>query len=367
MGQERRESARIDRASWESYSAALRMIIIIMGLFIVLAPPIALLWYYGLYYLMMQVIEGRMTLGDVVLLATYSMMLAQPMGTLGGTWIAMQGPVAGLRRVHSVLDNLSEAPAEADGRLLDAPIRTVEFRNVAVGYPETAPVLEHVKMKLEAGQLVALAGPSGAGKTTLIKTIPRFMEPLGGEILIDGIDARRLAAAVLRERVGFVFQQEALFSATIADNIRYGSPGASMEEVRHAAALAGAAEFIEALPEGYATMLGRRGTRISVGQKQRIAIARALLRRPDLLILDEPMAPLDPSSEAALIATLREIARTRIVLIVAHRPTTLAACDNVFFLSDGTFVASGSHQELLGSSAYRTYLAVTESEIQPER
>jgi ATP-binding cassette subfamily B protein len=193
------------------------------------------------------------------------------------------------------------------------------------------------------------------------------MEPLGGKILIDGIDARGLSAAVLRERVGFVFQQEALFSATIADNIRYGSPRASMEEVRHAAALAGAAEFIGALPEGYATMLGRRGTRISVGQKQRIAIARALLRRPDLLILDEPMAPLDPSSEAALIATLREIARTRIVLIVAHRPNTLAACDHVFFLNGGTLAASGSHQELLGSSAYRTYLAVTESEIQSLR
>ncbi|MGH7948072.1 MAG: ABC transporter ATP-binding protein, partial [Candidatus Binataceae bacterium] len=365
MGQERREGARIDRASWESFSATLRMIIILLGLFIVLAPPIMLLTYYALYYLMTQVIEGRMTLGDVVLLGAYGGMLARPMGTLGATWVALQAPAAGLRRVQSVLDALSEAPTESDGRQLDGPITTVEFRDLAVGYAQSAPVLRHVNMTLRAGELVALAGSSGAGKTTLINTIPRFMEPVGGATLIDGIDSRAIAKSALRERVGFVFQQEALFSMTIGENIRYGSPAASFDEIRRAAELAGAAEFIEGLPDGYATMLGRRGTRISVGQKQRIAIARALLREPDVVILDEPMAPLDPSSEAGLLTTLRDIARTRSVLVVAHRANTLAACDRILFLHDGTLAASGSHVELLASNAaYRDYLAVTESVIQ---
>jgi ABC-type multidrug transport system fused ATPase/permease subunit len=364
MGQERRESAHIDRASWESFSATLRMIIILMGLFIALAPPIMLLTYYALYYLMVQVIEARMTLGDVVLLAIYGGMLARPMGILGSTWVSLQAPAAGLRRVQSVLENLNETPVESNGRQLDARISTLEFRDLAVGYAHSAPVLQHVTLTLRGGQLVALAGASGAGKTTLINTIPRFTEPLGGTVLIDGIDARTLAASALRDRIGFVFQQEALFSATIAENIRYGSPDASFDNIRRAAVRAGAAEFIEALPDGYQTMLGRRGAKISVGQKQWIAIARALLREPDMMILDEPMAPLDPGSEAALLATLREIARERIVLIVAHRANTLAACDQVFFLHDGTLAASGSHRELLATNpAYRGYLAVTESEI----
>ncbi|MGH7864654.1 MAG: ABC transporter ATP-binding protein, partial [Candidatus Binataceae bacterium] len=364
MGQERRESARIDKAIWESFSATLRMVIILMGLFIVLAPAIMLLTYYALYHLMMQVIEGRMTLGDVVLLSIYGGMLSRPMSTIGATWVSLQGPVAGLRRVHSVLENLNETPVESNGRQLEARISTLEFHNLAVGYPNAAPVLQGITLTLHGGQLAALAGASGAGKTTLINAIPRFVEPIGGKYLIDGIDARSLAASALRDRIGFVFQQEALFSATIAENISYGSPDAAIGDIREAALRAGAAEFIEALPDGYQTMLGRRGARISVGQKQRIAIARALLRKPDVLILDEPMAPLDPGSEAALLASLRTIANERIVLIVAHRANTLAACDQVFFLHNGTLAATGSHRDLLATNpAYRGYLAVTESDI----
>jgi ATP-binding cassette subfamily B protein len=155
-----------------------------------------------------------------------------------------------------------------------------------------------------------------------------------------------------------------LFSATIEDNIRYGRLDATSEQVRAAATMAGAAEFIERLPDGYATMLGRRGTRLSVGQKQRIAIARALLASPSVLILDEPTAPLDSVSETTLIKMLRDLAHNRIVMIVAHRANTLAACDRVLFVHQGTLEASGSHAHLLeSSSSYRAYLAATESEI----
>jgi ATP-binding cassette subfamily B protein len=192
------------------------------------------------------------------------------------------------------------------------------------------------------------------------------MEPCAGEILVNGIDTRLVSLARLRNSVGFVFQQEALFSISIADNIRYGAPDATDTDVREAARIAGAADFIEALPEKYATVLGRRGARLSVGQKQRIAIARALIRKPDVLVLDEPTAPLDPGSEAGLMRTLREISRERIVLIVAHRAGTLAACDRVILVRDGTIVATGSNDELRRTCApYREYLSLTESEIQP--
>ncbi len=363
FGRETAEATTVDSASWSSYRATLRMLGIVMVMIFVLTPLTGFLVYFGLYHLMLQVIAGQMTLGDVVLLASYGMMLGEPMANLGGTWASLQAPVAGLRRVESVLDAIpEERAAPTDGAL--RAIEQIEFRDVSLAYPGTAPVLDRVSATLRPGELVALAGPSGVGKTTLIMSIPRFIDPIAGTIRVNGADARGIAPAALRARVGFVFQQESLFSTTIEENIRYGTPDASDATVLEAAARAGAAEFIERLPDGYATMLGRRGARLSVGQKQRIAIARALVRNPDVLILDEPTAPLDPASEGAVIDTLRALARDRIVIIVAHRPDTLAACDRVTFLGAGTIDAIGTHTELLASSAaYRAYLSVTQSEI----
>jgi ABC-type multidrug transport system fused ATPase/permease subunit len=369
FGQEEREAKAVDSASWASYRATLKMIAIIAVIITVLTPLIGVLIGYGVYYLFSEVIVGRMTLGDVVLLSSYGMMLASPMIKIGSTWADIQAPVAGLRRVHSVLDNLGEAHgasvATNGAGGLSSRISDIEFRDVAIGYG-SATVLSDVSMNLKAGELIALAGPSGCGKTTLIYSIPRFLEPSAGAIEFDGIDSRSIAPDALRERVGFVFQQESLFSISINDNIRYGSTNASEASIKEAAQMAGAAMFIEDLPDGYATMLGRRGARLSVGQKQRIAIARALLRRPEIMVLDEPTAPLDPGSESDLIKTLRELARDRIVIIVAHRADTLAACDRVMFVHGGTMAAAGPHLELLESNReYREYLAHTGAEIQP--
>jgi ABC-type multidrug transport system fused ATPase/permease subunit len=366
FGQEKQESQAIDRASWRSFQSTLKMLAIGLVLFLVVTPMVGFLMYTAMYHVMKEVIEGRMTLGDIALLAGYGALLARPMATLGGTWAAMQIPAAGLRRIHSVLDRLERRDNRIEPAVLSEPIARVEFRDVSVGYERIAPILNSVSFRLERGEMVALAGASGAGKTTLILALPRFLEPLSGTILINGADSRALSADSIQRRVGFVFQQEALFSASIEENIRYGRLDAGVEDVREAAAMAGAAEFIERLPDGYATVLGRRGTRLSVGQKQRIAIARALLARPDLLILDEPTAPLDGTSEANLIATLRHLAARRIVLIVAHRASTLAACDRVLFVNEGTLSACGTHQQLLDTSpAYRAYLSATASEIHP--
>jgi len=364
FGQESQEAKAIDEASWRSFRSTLKLLAIGIALFLVLTPMIGFLMYAALYHVMKAVIAGRMTIGDIVLLAGYGALLAQPMATLGGTWAAMQLPAAGLRRIHSVLDRLGEMLPRGGAVSLAAPIDSIEFRDISVGYSAGTPVLEHLSFKLKTGEIVALAGPSGAGKTTMILALPRFLEPQTGAVFLNGIDMEQMALSAIRARIAFVFQQEALFSATIEDNVRYGHLEATPEEVRRAAQMAGAAEFIEKLPDGYATMLGRRGARLSVGQKQRIAIARALLGNPEVLILDEPTAPLDTASETKLIAMLRELARTRIVLIVAHRVSTLAASDRVLFVRDGALQASGTHSHLLTSSAsYRSYLAATESVI----
>jgi ATP-binding cassette subfamily B protein len=371
FGNEKREAAAVDSASWQSYRATLRMIAIAMVLMLFLTPAVGALALYGLYYLMNAVIEQRLTLGDVILLASYGALLANPMARIGGTWANLQAPIAGLRRIHSVLDSLAEnAPngygnglTQRIGEQIDKRIERIELRDLSVGYGDAA-VIHNVSVTLRAGELTALAGPSGCGKTTLMYSIPRFIEPISGAILFDGIDSHAIAPDSIRARLGFVFQQESLFSMSIAENISYGSPGASDSEIREAAAMANAAEFIERLPDGYATQLGRRGARLSVGQKQRIAIARALLRRPDIMVLDEPTAPLDPSSETELIRTLRELARDRIVVIVAHRADTLVACDRVLFVHGGTIFNSGRHRELLDSCPeYAAYQARNETEI----
>jgi ABC-type multidrug transport system fused ATPase/permease subunit len=364
FGQEARESEAIDSASWGSFRSTLRMLGIVLALVLVLAPMVGLLMYTALYHAMKEVIAGSMTLGDIVLLGGYGALLAFPMTTLGNTWAAMQLPAAGLLRIHSVLDRLEANRSVEIGATDVGSIDSLALRDVSVGYTRNAPVLSSISFQLKRGEMVALAGPSGAGKTTLILALPGFLPPLDGHLVVNGIDSDGRAAASLRSQVGFVFQQEALFSATIEDNIRYGRLDATVEQIHAAATMAGAAEFIERLPDGYATMLGRRGTRLSVGQKQRIAIARALLARPGVLVLDEPTAPLDSLSEANLIGMLCDLARTRIVIVVAHRASTLAACDRVLFVHEGTLEASGTHAQLLGSSSsYRAYLAATESEI----
>jgi ABC-type multidrug transport system fused ATPase/permease subunit len=364
FGQEARESESIDSASWGSFRSTLRMLGIILTLVLLLTPMVGLLMYTALYHTMKQVIAGSMTLGDIVLLGGYGALLAYPMTTLGNTWAAMQLPGAGLRRIHTVLDRLEATRSAEIAATEVSSIDSLALCDVSVGYTRNTPVLGSISFQLKRGEMVALAGPSGAGKTTLILALPGFLPPLGGHIIVNGVDSNGLAAASLRTHIGFVFQQEALFAATIEDNIRYGRLDATSEQVRAAATMAGAAEFIERLPDGYATMLGRRGTRLSVGQKQRIAIARALLASPSVLILDEPTAPLDSVSETTLIKMLRDLAHTRIIMIVAHRASTLAACDRVLFVHEGTLEASGSHAHLLeSSSSYRAYLAATDSEI----
>ena len=359
FGHESQEIAAIDAESRSSFRATLTMVVLIMAMLLLVIPLLGLLAGIGVYHLMTEVIANRITLGDVALLVGYGIILARPMIALGWIWTWLQAPIAGMHRIHNVLDHLPYDSAVGGSDQVAQPIREIHFNDVSFGYVAHAPVLKHIRLRFAAGELAGIAGPSGAGKSTLVNCIPRFLEPSSGEILINGINVHVLSTGVLRKRVALVFQEEALFSVTIADNICYGLPDASAAAIRRAAEMAGAGEFIERMPQGYLTMLGRRGTRLSAGQKQRVAIARALLCDPDVLILDEPMGPLDPASEHTLLRVLCELAQTRIVIIVAHRAETLASCDRVHLMSEGRLYASGTHAELIKNCPiYEAYLAL---------
>ncbi|MGC8560139.1 MAG: ABC transporter ATP-binding protein [Phycisphaerae bacterium] len=228
----------------------------------------------------------------------------------------------------------------------------VEFRHVTFGYKPENPVLQDISFKVPAGSMVAVVGPTGAGKTTLTQLLARFYDPQHGSIFIDGADIRHTSLASVRRSVGVVFQETFLFSDSVAANIRYAHPDAPMELVRRAAQLAQADEFIVQLPEGYNTILGERGTTLSGGQKQRIAIARAILADPRILILDDALAAIDPGTESLIRSSLRELLRNRTLFVIAHRLSTVKSADQVLVLENGFITQRGTHQELLAESGH---------------
>ena len=240
-------------------------------------------------------------------------------------------------------------PGEEDlgTKVLPRIERGVEFRDVGFVYPDGRRALSGIDLTASIGQILAIAGPTGAGKTTLASLIPRYRIATEGEVLIDGVNANDATLESLRGQVTYVFQETQLFSDSIADNIRFGKPDASAEEVERVARIAGAHDFIAALPDGYDTRLGTSMSKLSVGQKQRLAIARGLLRDSRILILDEPTSALDPETEEYLVRSLHEAARDRLVIIIAHRLSTIASADKIVFLEDGTLRESGSHDELM--------------------
>ncbi len=282
----------------------------------------------------------------IIVFLMAALKLTSPLKTIASFPAAMAVTLASAERIFDLLD---QPPSEID-RPGDEPARferDVVFDQVSFRYGDGDLVLRDVSFALEKGKVVALVGPSGAGKTTVADLLPRFHDPTTGQVLMDGVPLTRLSRRSLRSLMGVVSQDTVLLNDTVRANIAYGSPGATAEQIEAAADAANAAAFIRALPQGYDTMLGERGTRLSGGQRQRIAIARALLRDPPLLILDEATSALDTESERLVQQAIERLMRERTVLVIAHRLATVRDADDIVVLDTGRIVQRGSHEELL--------------------
>jgi ATP-binding cassette, subfamily B, bacterial MsbA len=281
----------------------------------------------------------------IIVFLMAALKLTSPLKTIASFPAVMAITLASAERVFEILDEPSsevDRPGEGQARF----DREVVFDRVSFRYGAGDPVLSEVSFSLAKGRVVALVGPSGAGKTTLADLLPRFHDPTGGQILMDGVPLTRLTRRSLRAAMGVVSQDTVLLNDTVHANIAYGSPGASREQVEHAAAAANAAGFIAQLPQGHDTVLGERGTRLSGGQRQRIAIARALLRDPPILILDEATSALDTESERLVQQAIERLIRERTVLVIAHRLATVRDADEIVVLDAGRVVQRGTHEEL---------------------
>lgn len=357
LGGEGRERDRFDDASWQSFGDYRAMVRLVLVSVVVILSAAIVVWGRALLYVVDLVIADQVSRGDFLLLLTYFAIIAGSAIEIGALWFRVQGSAAGLHRVFRLMD----LPAENDAPHARpaGPIQQgIRLESVSFAFPDGHRAVEDANVEVRSGRVTALVGPAGAGKSTLAYLVCGYLEPSEGRVLVDGRDAAGLTRDSIRSQIAFVFQETALFDETIEENIRLGKPDASDLEVRQAARTAGADEFIQALPQGYATRLGRAGGKLSVGQKQRLSIARALVRGAPVLVLDEPTSALDTETENRLVAALREASRSRAVLVIAHRLSTVRDADEILYVDRGRILERGTHEELIQrpEGAYRRFV-----------
>ncbi len=348
FGAEAHEEQRFRRASERLYRTNLKVTSALA-----LLPPlmellggvavVGLIWYGS-----RQIVDKALTEGDFAAFVAAAFMMYAPIKKLSRVNATLQQAMAASERIFEILDTHSEVPERPGAQPLARLRQAIEFRNVSFAYDGVSKtILKDVSFTVRAGQAVAIVGLSGAGKTTLVNLVPRFYDVSGGAILIDGVDVRDVTLKSLRSQIAIVTQDTVLFDDTIANNITYGSPGASREDIETAAKAAHAHEFIATLPEKYETRIGERGQMLSGGQRQRIAIARALLRNSPMLILDEATSSLDAESELLVQDALQTLMRNRTSFVIAHRLSTVRRADAIIVLERGRIAEIGRHDELL--------------------
>ena len=358
---EGRESARFNASTDNAFETAVRRTRArsVLVAFIIIATSAALLW--GLYQGTQAVMTGRITAGDLGQTVLYVIILASAFAILGEVYGDLLRAAGATERLMELLG--SRSPIASPLKPLPAPAQSggsaIRFENINFHYPSRPlqAALRDFSLAVTPGQTVAIVGPSGAGKSTVFQLLLRFYDPSSGGIVLDGVATRDLTLSDLRQRIGIVPQDAVIFSSSALENIRYGRPDASDEEVRAAARSAFADEFISALPEGYDTFLGERGVRLSGGQRQRIAIARAMLKNPPLLLLDEATSALDAESERMVQAALESAMRDRTTLVIAHRLATVQKADLIVVLDHGNLVEQGTHAELVAKGGVYAGLA----------
>ena len=314
----------------------------------------------AMYYLgTLHVLNGTLTLGSLTVFSSYLLMLYQPLESLTYTAWAMEGATGGAQRCFEVLDREDDVRDSPNAIALSGTRAAIAFDRVSFSYDEKHPVLEQINLEILPNQIVALVGGTGAGKSTLLSLVPRFYDPTAGIVRLDGRDLRAITKKSLRAQIAIVLQDTLLFSTTVRENIAYGRPEATEEEIREAARRAQADEFIRRLPNEYESTVGERGGHLSVGQRQRIGMARAFLKNAPILLLDEPTSALDPATEAAIMETIKELMQGRTTLIVTHRLGTIHNVDQIMVLEHGRVVERGRGPELVAQQGVyaKLYLA----------
>ena len=347
FGREQFEVMQFHQQAQQSLQANLRLTLTNVNSALVISTLMvfgtAAMYYVGT----LHVLAGTLTLGTLLVFSAYLLMLYQPLESITYTAWAMEGATAGAKRCFEVLDREDDVVDSPNAIAIESAKGAIGFQNVSFGYAQDRQVLHDLDLRIEPNQMIAIVGGTGAGKSTLLSLVPRFYDPTSGSVTLDGRDVREIKKKSLRAQIGIVLQDTLLFSTTIRENIAYGRSDATDDEIIDAAKRAQADEFICQLPNGYASTVGERGGQLSVGQRQRIGIARAFLKNAPVLLLDEPTSALDPTTEAAIMETIKQLMRGRTTLIATHRLATIHDVDRIVVLERGHIVEQGRGAELL--------------------
>jgi ATP-binding cassette subfamily B protein len=346
FGREEFEVHQFQRHARQSLQANLRLTLTNVNSALVIST-LMVVGTAAMYYIgTLHVLAGTLTLGSLLVFSAYLLMLYQPLESLTYTAWAMEGATAGAKRCFEILDRPDDVVDSSGAVAISSAKGAIAFQAVTFGYVPERYVLRDIDLHIEPNQIVGLAGGTGAGKSTLLSLVPRFYDPTAGSITLDGRDIRQITKKSLRAQIAIVLQDTLLFSTTVRENIAYGRPDATEEEIIEAARRAQADEFIRQMPEGYDSTVGERGGHLSVGQRQRIGIARAFLKNAPILLLDEPTSALDPSTESAIMETIKELMRGRTTLIATHRLGTIHNLDQIIVLEHGRIVEQGRGPDL---------------------